>query len=271
MENNYRPSMVTVITAYNRRHCVARAIDSVFMSLPGRGVIVVDDASRDGTARYIQNHYKSAIADGSLRLIELKENIGVSGAKNYGYEAASEDWVIFLDSDDSYMPQVGAAIDAALCANAGSPIIFFRCQDQTGAFVGEQQGVELELDLATYLKHTSFGEALTVINKNLVGPSPPYITSLRGYEGLGCARIINKYGSAHLSAITARIYDTSAVDRLSISVGLLQRLRFIGRGHWMLVREFRGSMPLLMSLSFLIKAASYFLLGSLYCLVGPCQ
>jgi glycosyltransferase involved in cell wall biosynthesis len=258
------PSIATVITTYNRSYCVARAIDSALAVLPGHRVIVVDDASQDGTADYVRKRFSAAIGNGQLKLIELKQNLGVTGAKNYGYEETGEEWVIFLDSDDTYLPHVGSAIEAVLDSSRTFPIVFFRCQNQAGKFVGQRPGEDLQLDLSEYLKHTSFGEALTAINKRLVGPSPPYVSSLRGYEGLGCCRLIHKFGPARLSAVTARIYDTSGRDRLSISVGFLQRWALIGSGHLILVREFGRTMPLPMRLSLLIKAMGYIFVGSIY-------
>lgn len=262
------PSIVTVITAYNRRHCVGRAIDSAFEVLPGHRVIVVDDASQDGTAYEVRKNYSSAIENSQLKLVELKHNRGVTYAKNCGYEEADEEWVIFLDSDDTYLSHVGSAVEVVLGSSRAFPIVFFRCQDQAGKFVGQRPGEDLQLDLSEYLKHTSFGEALTAINKRLVGSSPPYVSSLRGYEGLGCCRLIQKFGPVRLSKVTARVYDTSGKDRLSISAGLFKRWRLIGSGHLILVREFGRLMPLRMRLFLKIKAIGYILGGSIYWLVS---
>jgi len=257
-------TIATVITVYNRRHCIARAIDSALIALPTQRVIVVDDASQDGSAEHVRGLYANASYNGQIKLIELRQNIGVTGAKNCGYEESNEDWVIFLDSDDAYLPDIGPAIEETLATSGASPIVFFRCQDQVGRFVGQRQGEDLQLDLSTYLKYTSFGEALTAVNKKLIGAAPPYLSDLRGYEGLGCCRLIRKFGPARLSAITARVYDTSGADRLSISAGLLRRLPLIARGHWILVREFGTLISSRNYLTLLIKASVYFLIGSLY-------
>ncbi len=267
MDEINKSSIATVITTYNRSHCVVRAIASAFSVLPGHRVILVDDASQDGTIEVVRKHFSTAIKTHQLKLVELKQNLGVTGAKNCGYEEAGEDWVIFLDSDDTYLPDVGPAIEAVLASSKSFPIVFFRCQDQAGKFVGQRSGEELQLDLPSYLKYTSYGEALTSINKKLVGGSPPYISSLRGYEGLGCCRLINKFGCARLSSLAARMYDTSGSDRLSISVGLFQRWMLIGSGHFILMREFGAEMSLLMRFSLLIKAMGYILAGSAYRLV----
>jgi len=58
-------------------------------------IIVVDDGSQDNTARIINKRFPEA------HLIQQK-NHGVSHARNRGIEAASNQWVAFLDSDDQW-------------------------------------------------------------------------------------------------------------------------------------------------------------------------
>lgn len=58
-------------------------------------VILVDDGSSDGTNAIL----RTFLTDGRVKLIE-QENAGVSAARNAGLEAASGDWVFFLDADD---------------------------------------------------------------------------------------------------------------------------------------------------------------------------
>ena len=207
--------------------------------------------------------FGSEIGMGALRLIENIKNLGVTGSKNAGFEAALGEWVIFLDSDDSLSEDAWGSMLKVLEAATSHPVVFFRCVDQGGYFVGRRFETELLLNLETYIEHTSYGEALTVINKNMVY-SAPYITALRGYEGLGCCRIIARYGPAILSTVVARRYDQSGSDRLSVSSGLLRRLPLLARGHWMLVREFGSYMRPAKRLGFALKASVYFVVGGIY-------
>ena len=63
-------------------------------------VIVVDDASSDGTAGIIQTLYGDKV-----RLIRCSENRGAAAARNVGVAAASGHYVAFLDSDDTWEPE----------------------------------------------------------------------------------------------------------------------------------------------------------------------
>jgi glycosyltransferase involved in cell wall biosynthesis len=258
----------TVITSFNRRHCIERAIDSALRELPGHEIIIVDDASSDGTPHFIKERYANEIRQGALILNCLQKNIGVSGAKNIGYECSKSDWIIFLDSDDYYTSDAGKRIDEELKQSADCPVVFFRCITNTGEFVGVHKGNGVMLDLRTYLQHTSYGEALTAVNKKLAGFTPPYIQSLRGYEGIGCARLIYKFGSARLSKAVARVYDTTGKDRLSVNSGFFLRMPLLAKGHFLLISEFVCYLSIQKIFILLAKVAIYFVLGNLYQLLS---
>jgi glycosyltransferase involved in cell wall biosynthesis len=109
------PDISVVLATYNRRRCLPRAIASV---LAQDGVsfelIVVDDASCDGTAGYL-----ATLADPRIRTIAAPRNGGPSAARNLGLDAARAGVVAFLDSDDVYRPGRLAAPLAAFAADPG--------------------------------------------------------------------------------------------------------------------------------------------------------
>lgn len=252
--------ITTVITTYNRRHCVASAVRSAFAALPNGEVVVVDDASTDGTPAFIESTFQENLSEGRLRMIVLKKNGGVTAAKNAGYDIAAGDWVIFLDSDDAMLAGAGPQMEQVLATAGKCPVVFFRCRDQDGRFVGQREGETLLLDLKTYLDKMSFGEALTAFNKRIAGLPAPYPSELRGYEALGCLRLIRRFGPALLSSIVARTYETTSTDRLSVSAGFINRMPLLARGHRLVVREFGSEMGLRSRIALSAKSAAYSLL-----------
>lgn len=263
MEADDAASLTTVIATYNRRHCIEQAVRSALAALPHSPVIVVDDASEDDTLALLRQRCADELADGRLQLVALPANRGVTAAKNAGYARARTRWVVFLDSDDRYLEGCGSALQAELHDSAGRPIVFFRCQDEAGCFVGTRQGQRADLPLRDYLVHTSHGEALTAVNKALVR-ARPYPASLRGYEGLGCARIIARHGPARLAAVVARVYDQRGEDRLSSRRAMFRRMPLLARGHLAMAREFRREMPAARRLRLFLVAAAYMLAGRAY-------
>lgn len=93
---NTDPAVSVVIPAYNRAHCVAAAVNSVFaQTFKDVEIIAVDDGSSDGTGEVLEKF------GGSIRLIH-QDNHGVSSARNAGIRAARGKWIAFLDSDDQW-------------------------------------------------------------------------------------------------------------------------------------------------------------------------
>lgn len=92
------PRFSVIIPAYNSETTLARAIDSVLaQSYPAQEIIVVDDGSTDGTPEVAARY-------GSKLHYIRQDNAGVSSARNQGAQAASGDWLTFLDADDWYYP-----------------------------------------------------------------------------------------------------------------------------------------------------------------------
>ncbi len=88
-----------VIAVYNGARTLRRAIDSILaQTYPAREIIVVDDGSTDAS-------FEIAASYGPPVRLLRQENRGAALARNTGVQAASGNWVAFLDADDYYYPQ----------------------------------------------------------------------------------------------------------------------------------------------------------------------
>jgi len=111
------PLVSAVILAYNRREALSESIrrmttESGYPS-DRLEVIVVDNASTDGTAAMIRETFPS------VRLIESATNLGAPGW-NAGFAAARGDYILILDDDAYLEPGVlEVAVRAARQESAG--------------------------------------------------------------------------------------------------------------------------------------------------------
>jgi chlorobactene glucosyltransferase len=94
--------LTVIIPARNEAHQVARAIES----FPGVPVIVVDDASSDGTASVARAAGASVIQAPPLP----EEAKGKPNACAAGAAAASSKWILFVDADTWFKPAFAASI-----------------------------------------------------------------------------------------------------------------------------------------------------------------
>lgn len=104
-----RERITTIIPAYNAARFLAEAVASIrAQTLCPDEIIIVDDASTDGTAD---------IASGlgnDIRLLRLADNQGPAVARNRGIMAATGTLITGLDADDIWPPNALAALAARL-------------------------------------------------------------------------------------------------------------------------------------------------------------
>lgn len=78
---------------------VARALEVLPYFADRFEVVVVDDGSRDGTARIVDD---LAAADARVRVVRHPRNRGYGAALTSGFAASTGDWVMFMDSDRQF-------------------------------------------------------------------------------------------------------------------------------------------------------------------------
>lgn len=87
-----------VIPAYNAERFIEKTLSLLIsQGLTETEVIVVNDGSKDKTREIVENIAKNNTA---IKLIN-QENKGESGARNSGIQAATGEYIYFLDCDDS--------------------------------------------------------------------------------------------------------------------------------------------------------------------------
>ena len=118
-------AVAAVIATHNgaSRGYIFNAVGSVLaQSLQPAEIVVVDDASTDGTAEALRDRYGD-----SVRIVSLTENRGPSGARNEGVRATSAPLVAFLDDDDEWLPEK-LQVQRRLIAETSCHLVFSRVE-----------------------------------------------------------------------------------------------------------------------------------------------
>ncbi len=125
-----------VITTYNRRNLLERAIARSLEQTAPCEVVVVDDCSQDDTADYVSHLSARLQASGDRRLIYHRNtsNQGHSQSVNTAVKLASGDWIKTLDDDDYLALDCIDVMSAAIALHPAAAIC--SCQ---AAQVNEQE------------------------------------------------------------------------------------------------------------------------------------
>jgi glycosyltransferase involved in cell wall biosynthesis len=122
------PKASIIITTHNRPHLLRRAINSARASGSEVEIVVVDDASSDGTAEVCQSV-------SGISYVRVDRNQGVAGARNVGLVASRGEYVSFLDDDDQRLPDSVDKQIEALKKNPEAVLIYGQAipEDPSGA------------------------------------------------------------------------------------------------------------------------------------------
>lgn len=97
------PLVTVFIPTKNRRELLNRAIDSVLaQSYKNIELIVVDDASVDGTADYLR---EVSALDSRVTFISNSASLGACAARNAAIDKANGVFITGLDDDDFFLPE----------------------------------------------------------------------------------------------------------------------------------------------------------------------
>ena len=180
------PLASVCIGAYNRKDYIRECVDSALaQTWPNKEIVVVDDASTDGTREILQSY------GDSIRLILRDANSGVcSVTRNEAAAVAKGKYVALLDSDDVWYPEKLAKQVAFLEANPSVPLCHTLCHviDERSRVIGVRQSQDVVpptgMIFERLLEHCWVTISTVMVRKSLfdeVGwfnPAAPY-----GYMG----------------------------------------------------------------------------------------
>lgn len=94
-----------MIVNFNGKHLLAECFDSLKeQTLNGFEVILVDNASSDGSVEYVRAHYPE------IRIVETGRNLGYGGGNNAGIAVARGQYIFLLNNDTKVDPRCLSAL-----------------------------------------------------------------------------------------------------------------------------------------------------------------
>ncbi len=115
------PLFTIIIPVYNCELYVSASLDSLLaQSLGDWEAVCINDGSRDGSQAVLESY---AARDARIRVLS-QQNAGVSCARNAGLDIAHGRYVLFLDADDTLLPESLALLAQEQLAAPDSLLMF---------------------------------------------------------------------------------------------------------------------------------------------------
>ena len=104
-----------IIPIYNVEPYIIRCVDSVLRQTYRQlEIILVDDCSPDHSMEIARKHIEASTSSKGLKFkyIKHEKNRGLSAARNSGLDAATGEYIYFLDSDDEITEEEKSELEA---------------------------------------------------------------------------------------------------------------------------------------------------------------
>lgn len=166
MEN--QPLVSVIMPCYNMEKFIAYTIESVQrQTYPHWELLIVDDASTDGTADIIKSHQNQ---NNRINFIVKPKHSGIADTRNQCLKMAKGRFLAFLDSDDLWYPEkLEQQLQFMTEKNIGFSYSSYDCVDENGNPLEKNIKAAGNLDYDAYLRNTIIGCSTVMLDKTIVG------------------------------------------------------------------------------------------------------
>ncbi|WP_426770572.1 glycosyltransferase family 2 protein [Enterobacter cloacae complex sp. 363J6] len=208
-----------IITLYNRKELVTRAIESVVKLAEDYNVeiIIIDDGSNDNPLEKISTYLTKDNV-----YYYYKENGGAGDAKNFGANLANGKYIIFLDSDDylintqNLLKLINDKIKEDYDFLYSKSVIIKRNESEVEIFSADRD--EIEDDLYKYMLRYPLhypGKPTYIFKRVAFIDSKGFNANFRWGDAMLFWRKFLKNKSYHEISFPTYVYDQSGSDSVS--------------------------------------------------------
>lgn len=181
-----------IIVNYNGKHFFDACLRSVAEHVPfEHEVIVVDNASSDGSVEYLRNTYPD------LKLIESACNLGFTGGNNLGARYAAGEYLLLLNNDTEISTSVEPLINMM---DSDAQIGVLGCRLHYGDGRQQESVGYIPTPISLILSWTPCSRVFQqspVCRRNVSADSTLYIQSYREVEWVSGAFLMTRSGLWH--------------------------------------------------------------------------
>ncbi|WP_313138151.1 rhamnan synthesis F family protein [Paracoccus jeotgali] len=164
--NTDRVGFSVIMPTRNRGWCIVSALRSVLaQSHTLFEIIIVDDASTDGTEDVLKTEFSEELQSERLRYIKLRDNVGVSAARNIGISHGRYEWIAYVDTDNKVRPEFLSVLASSITEHPTKDCFYGRTLNvNKGAVVG-RHFVRKDLLQDNYIDLGAFAHRKSLIQR----------------------------------------------------------------------------------------------------------
>ena len=166
------PLISVIIPVYNACKRLVYLIDSLKKQIyRNLEIVIYDDGSTDNLQEFLGSQRLDSFF-AHVQIIHCQVNMGVSFARNKGFDASKGDYIVFVDADDLLEPQFISRLYETISVN--------------------------KADYASCAYKDLF------LNTNVIKPEPVYLPAKATPENILVSWILGKYKPAHFTFLYSR-------------------------------------------------------------------
>lgn len=165
-----------ILPTYNRKDTIIDSVKSVLnQNYPNNcyEIIIVDDGSTDKTENLIKNTFFKELNNNIIKYYKNSKNQGVCSTRNIGLSKANNEWIAYIDSDNSIYKNFLQSYHLAIMLNRNTKVFYAKFKRRySKKIIGENFSHSKLLkgnfiDLGVFVHHKTITDEIGLFDSNL--------------------------------------------------------------------------------------------------------